>query len=179
MTFVVAWMVARGASPLGVSLTWGTLGASTMLAPIVWRVPRSRWPAARTLAAAGVAISVGAAIPLYSASLPAMILSAFFFGLGMFSVPTSVTDLIKEALPRTAWGPAVAVFTVVFAVGQSVGPVLTGWIADVTHSLNASLAASVAILLFASGAALFQRESGAAQTLARPQRRASPVTARG
>jgi hypothetical protein len=50
------------------------------LAPIVWRVPRSRWTAARTLATVGVVISVGAAIPLYSTSLPAMILSAFFFG---------------------------------------------------------------------------------------------------
>jgi len=179
MTFVVAWMVARGASPLGVSLTWGTLGAATMLAPIVWRAPRSRWPSARTLAAAGVALSVGAAIPLYSASLPAMILSAFFFGLGMFSVPTSVTDLIKGTLPKTAWGPAVAVFTVVFAVGQSIGPVLTGWIADTTHSLNASLAASVAILLCASAAALCQRENGVVQVLARSQQRARAVTVRG
>lgn len=178
MTFVVAWMVGRGASPLGVSLTWGTLGAATMLAPVIWRVPRARWPAARTLAAVGVVISIGAAIPLYSASLPAMVLSAFFFGAGMFSAPTTITDIIKGALPKAAWGSALAVFTVVFGIGQAIGPVLTGWIADITHSLNASLAASVVILLCASGAALGQRETAVTPSPARPQQRARAVTAR-
>jgi len=179
MTFVVAWMVARGASPLGVSLTWGTLGAATMLAPIIWRVPRARWPAARTLAAVGVVIGIGAAIPLYSASLPAMVLSAFFFGTGMFSAPTSITDLIKGALPKAAWAPALAVFTVVFGIGQAIGPVLTGWIADTTHSLNASLAASVVILFCAGGAALGQRETAVTPAPARSQQRASAIVARG
>jgi MFS family permease len=130
-----------------------------MIAPIVWRVPRSRWPATTTLAAVGVVISVGAAIPLYSTALPAMILSAFFFGAAMFSVPTTITELVKTSLPKSAWGPAIALFTVVFAIGQSIGPVLTGWIADAAHSLNASLAASVVILLGASVAAMCQRES--------------------
>ena len=179
MTFVVAWMVGRGASPLGVSLTWGTLGAATMLAPAVWRIPRARWRAARTLAAVAVVISIGAAIPLYSASLPAMVLSAFFFGTGMFAAPTTITDLIKGALPKAAWAPALAVFTVVFGVGQAIGPVLTGWIADTTHSLNASLAASVVILLCASGAALGQRETAVAPAPARSPQRASAITARG
>jgi len=159
MTFVIAWMVSRGASAVSVALTWGTLGVATMLAPIVWRVPRSRWSAAKMLAAVGVVISIGAAIPLYSTALPAMILSAFFFGTAMFSVPTSITDLIKTSLPKTAWGPAMAVFTVVFAIGQSMGPVLSGWIADAAHSLNASLAASVVILLGASVAGMHQREN--------------------
>ena len=159
MTFVIAWMVSRGASAVSVALTWGTLGVATMLAPIVWRVPRSRWSAAKMLAAVGVVTSIGAAIPLYSTALPAMILSAFFFGTAMFSVPTSITDLIKTSLPKTAWGPAMAVFTVVFAIGQSMGPVLSGWIADAAHSLNASLAASVVILLGASVAGMHQREN--------------------
>lgn len=164
MTFVIAWMVARGASALGVALMWGTLGASTMIAPLVWRVPRARWPAAKRLAAVNGAVSVGAAIPLLSTSLPAMILSAFFFGLGMFSTPATVTELVKTSLPRPAWGPAVAVFTVAVALGQAIGPILSGWIADATHSLDASLAASVIILLAASGAAMAQREVGAART---------------
>jgi len=159
MTFVVAWMVSHGASALDVALTWGTLGLATMLAPIGWRVPRSRWYPAKTLAAAGAILSVGATIPLFSTSLPAMILSALFFGAAMFTAPTSVTDLVKTSLPKTAWGPAVAVFTVVFAVGQAIGPVLSGWLADATHSLYAGLAGSVTILMAASAVAMYQRKS--------------------
>ncbi len=161
MTFVVAWMVSHGASAFDVAVTWGTLGVATMVAPIVWRVPRARWHAATTLAAAGVVIGVGAAIPLYGTSLPAMILSALFFGGAMFTAPASVTDLVKTSLPKAAWGPAVAVFTVVFAIGQAIGPVLTGWLADATHSLQSSLAGSVAVLLAASATAICQRESNA------------------
>ena len=164
MTFVIAWMVARGASAMGVALMWGTLGASTLIAPFVWRVPRERWPAAKRLAAVNVAVSVGAAIPLFSTSLSAMILSAFFFGLGMFSTPATVTELVKTSLPKPAWGSAVAVFTVAVAVGQAIGPVLSGWIADATHNLDATLVASVIILLAASGTAISQREVGAART---------------
>lgn len=169
MTFVVAWMVSHGASALDVALTWGTLGVATMLAPIGWRAPRSRWFPARTLAAAGVLMSLGAAIPLFSTALPAMILSALLFGGGMFTAPTAVTDLVKTSLPKTAWGPAVAVFTVVFAVGQAIGPALSGWLADATQSLYAGLAGSVAILLAASAAAMYQRESNA-ERISSPQR---------
>jgi MFS family permease len=55
------------------------------------------------------------------------------------------------------------VFTVVFAIGQAIGPVLTGWLADVTQSLQAGLAGSVAILLAASAAAMYQRERKTAE----------------
>jgi MFS family permease len=161
MTFVIAWMVSRGASALIVALMWGTLGVSTMIAPLVWRVPRARWPAAKRLAAVNVTISIGAVIPLFSTSPFAMILSAFFFGLGLFSAPATITELVRASLPKASWGPAVAVFTVVVAVGQAIGPMLSGWIADAMHSLDASLAASVIILLAASGAATWQRQVGA------------------
>lgn len=158
MTFVVAWMVSHGASALDVALTWTTLGVATMAAPIAWRVPRARWYAATTLAAVGMVLAVGAAIPLYSTSLPAMMLSALLFGGAMFTAPTSVTDLVKTSLPKGAWGSAVAFFTLIFAIGQAIGPILAGWLADATHSLQAGLAGSVAVLLLASGTAVLQSD---------------------
>jgi len=157
MTFVVAWMVSHGASALAVALTWGMLGVATLLAPLIWRQPRARWQPARVLAGVGVVIAAGAAVPLASTSLPAMILSAFLFGAAMFTAPATVTTIVQTSLPKAAWGSAVAVFTVMFSIGQAIGPLLTGWLADVTGSLFAGLAGSVAILLAASGAALAQR----------------------
>ena len=157
MTFVVAWMVSHGGSALEVGLTWGMLGIATMTAPLVWRVPRARWRPATTLAATGAVLSIGAAIPLYSTAMPAMILSAFLFGSAMFSVPTAVTEIVKASLPKGAWAPAVAFFTLVFAIGQAIGPVLTGWLADLSRTLSAGLAASVAILVCASVVAALQR----------------------
>jgi predicted MFS family arabinose efflux permease len=157
MTFVVAWMVSHGRAALDVSLTWGTLGIATLVAPLAWRVPRARWRAATVLAASGVVLGIGAALPLVSTSRPAMLMSAVFFGGAMFTAPAAVTDLVKTSLPKTSWGSAVSVFTVVFAIGQAIGPVLTGWLADVTQSLQAGLAGSVAILVVASATAMRQR----------------------
>ena len=157
MTFVVAWMVSHGRAALDVSLTWGTLGIATLVAPLAWRVPRARWRAATVLAASGVVLGIGAALPLVSTSRPAMLMSAVFFGGAMFTAPAAVTDLVKTSLPKTSWGSAVSVFTVVFAIGQAIGPVLTGWLADVSQSLQAGLAGSVAILAVASATAMRQR----------------------
>ena len=158
MTFVVAWMKSHGASALEVALTWGTLGMATLLAPVAWRIPLSRWHGGKTLAAASAVISIGAAIPLTSTSLFATILSAAFFGGGMFTAPAAITALVKSSLPKAAWGSAVAVFTVVFALGQSIGPIFTGWLADATHSLYAGLAGSVLVLLSAGVVAIWQRD---------------------
>ena len=108
---------------------------------------------------------MGTAIPLYSASRSAMMLSALLFGVAMFSVPASVTDIVKSALPKPAWARAVALFTVLFAVGQMLGPIFAGWLADRTHSLNATLEASTVILLCASLIASFQRENAPSPVL--------------
>jgi MFS family permease len=105
-----------------------------------------------------------------------MILSALLFGAAMFTTPTAVTDLVKSSLPKTAWGPAVAVFTVVFAIGQAIGPVLSGWLADVTHSLDAGLAGSVVILLAASAVAMSQRQDKAERAALSQPPTSTPMT---
>jgi MFS family permease len=150
-------MVSHVGSALEVALTWGVLGAATMAAPLVWRVPRMRWRPASLLAATVAVLCAGAALPLYSTSMTAMIVSAFLFGSAMFSVPAAITEIIKASLAPRAWGPAVAFFTFVFSIGQAIGPIFSGWLADVSRSLQAGLVASVALLLASCGVALFQR----------------------
>jgi len=169
MTFVVAWMVSHGRTALDVSLTWGILGIATLVAPLAWRVPRSRWRAATVLAASGIVLGIGATLPLLSTSRPVMLMSAAFSGGAVFIEHKAVTDLVKTSLPKASWGSAVSVFTVVFAIGQAIGPVLTGWLADATQSLQAGLAGSVAILVVASATAMRQRTLGA--SAARSERR--------
>jgi predicted MFS family arabinose efflux permease len=168
MTFVVAWMVSRGGSALEVALTWGVLGAATMAAPLVWRVPRMHWRPPSLLAATLGVLCAGAALPLYGTSMTAMLASAFLFGSSMFSVPAAITEIIKTSLASRAWGPAVAFFTFVFSIGQAIGPIFSGWLADVSRSLQAGLVASVLLLLASCVVAWFQRD--AASTPAAPAR---------
>ena len=157
MTFIVAWMRDRGATPLEVSVVWSVLGLSIIVSPLPWRVPLSRWSGGWPLAASLLTCAVGAAIPLASTSLPAMIVSAALFGGAFFIPPAAITGLARAHLPRTAWGSALATYTVVFGIGQPIGPIFAGAVADVSGTLFAGLATSVAVLLVGAAASAVQR----------------------
>ena len=156
MTFIIAWMRGQGASTGLVVAVWCLLGLATWLAPLVWRYPAEHWPGGRPLAAVMAVLATGAALPLLSGHVAVLLASALLFGGAMFSAPSSVSSFIKRALPKPAWGSAMATFTVMFAAGQIVGPVAIGWLADLTGSLAGGLAVSAALLALGAVIALFQ-----------------------
>lgn len=157
MTFIIAWMRGRGAGASEVSLVWGALGAAILLSPIWWRAPLARWSGGWPLAASIAACAVGAGLPLVLTSFPAMLASALIFGSAFFIPPAAVTALSRRALPRSAWGAAIAGYTVVFGVGQPIGPLLAGAVADRTGTLFAGLATSVAVLALGALVSALQR----------------------
>lgn len=158
MTFVIAWMRDHGASTLEVVAFWSVFGLASLAGPWVWRIPLTRWIPGRMLAAAMGVLALGALLPLGSAAFASMLVSALLFGASMWNIPGSVTNLAKRALPKPAWGAAVATFTVVFAAGQIVGPVATGALADVFGSLRVGLGLSVGVLGLGALIALAQRD---------------------
>ncbi|GAC1339246.1 MAG: YbfB/YjiJ family MFS transporter [Myxococcales bacterium] len=152
MTFIIAWMRSRGAGALSISLVWGVLGLVIIISPLPWRGPLRTWPGGWPLAASIALTALGAAVPLLSTGLPAMLASAAVFGGAFFIVPAAVTAFAKHSLDPEAWGAAIATYTVAFAIGQPVGPLLAGAVADATGSLFSALLTSVAVL--GAGAAL-------------------------
>jgi MFS family permease len=158
MTFVIALMRENGAGTGAVIATWSLLGLASLAAPFLWHGPFERWPGGRPMAAGLACLAVGALLALVLADGAWMPLSALLFGIGMFCVPASVTVLVKRGLPPRAWGSAMAVFTIVFGAGQVVGPVLTGWLADLSGSLRPGLGASVAVLALGAVLAMLQKE---------------------
>lgn len=158
MTFVIALMRESGAGTGAVIFTWSLLGLASLIAPFLWHGPFDRWPGGRPMAAGLGCLAAGALLALLAPDGGWMPVSAALFGIGMFCVPASVTVFVKRGLPSPAWGSAMAVFTIVFGVGQVLGPVLTGWLADLTGSLRPGLGASVLVLAIGAGLALLQRE---------------------
>ncbi|WP_372019771.1 YbfB/YjiJ family MFS transporter [Tistrella mobilis] len=122
-----------------------------------WRRPLAEWSGGRPMAATILVVAIGAALPLLGASLPLMLVSAVLFGGAFFITPAAATAFLRKSLPREAWGRAVAVFTLLFAAGQTAGPVVAGWFADL-GGLQAGLAVSAVALLLGAGFALMQRD---------------------
>ena len=158
MTFVIAWMRDGGAGTGAVIAVWCAFGVASLLGPWLWRGPLQTWPPARMMAAAIAMLAVGSLLPLLHAGSASLFVSAILCGTSMWNIPSSVTNLAKRALPKQAWGSAVATFTIVFSMGQIIGPVATGWLADQFGSLRIGLAPAVGVLAVGALIALAQRD---------------------
>jgi predicted MFS family arabinose efflux permease len=157
MTFFVAWMGVAGAGAALVAAAWAVMGAAVMVSPLLWRrvlaASRGGGALSLTLAATGT----GAVLPVAAPTEAMFIASAALFGASFFMVPAAVTDFSRVNLPERQLGAAIALFTVVFSVGQIVGPVAAGALSDSTGGTGAGLAAGAAILLGGALLALMQR----------------------
>jgi predicted MFS family arabinose efflux permease len=158
MTFVVAWMRDNGSGTGQVIIVWFVLGLATLAAPAVWTRPCRRWPGGRPLAAVMAVLSTGAMLPVLSAAPLPMVASAALFGIAGFSAPSAVGAFVRKALPKPAWGSAMAAFTTAFAASQIAGPVLTGMVADRFGSLRPGLMASALVLMLGALIALAQKD---------------------
>ena len=88
---------------------------------------------------------------------PALVVSAVIFGLSVFMAPGAVTSFVRQNLPADAWGRAISLFTVVFAVAQTAGPYGAGLVGDRTGNIGVSLLAASGVLLIGAALALAQR----------------------
>jgi len=158
VTFLVALMREGGASATLVAATWTLLGLGVIAAPFAWRGVLARSAGGGALGLACLATGSATLLPLGFAGSPvALVLSAMLFGLSFFMAPTAVTSFARKNLEQALWGRAVGMFTIVFAFGQMLGPIIAGGIADATGSLASGMAAAGAILLAGAATALLQR----------------------
>jgi predicted MFS family arabinose efflux permease len=155
VTFVIAWlrdMRLGFEASVGV---WLVLGLAAMASGYVWRKAMSRWWPVHTYTAVTVCTAIGTVLPLLSRHWGMLLLSAVLVGGSFFMAPGAVMALIRSTLPAQLWAKAMSLFTFVFAIGQGVGPVAAGWIAD-HHGLNWAMAAGAITLLLCAGVALLQ-----------------------
>ncbi len=155
ITFVIAWLkdMRMGfESSVGV---WLVLGFAAMASGYVWRRAMAHWWPVHTFAAVTVCTAVGSALPLLSNHLAMLLLSAVLVGGSFFMAPGAIMALTRSTLPPHLWAKTMSLFTFIFAIGQGVGPVAAGWIAD-HHGLNWAMAAGAITLILCAGVALLQ-----------------------
>jgi predicted MFS family arabinose efflux permease len=157
MTFVVAWLREMQLGNAAATGVWLVLGLAAMASGYAWRNVMARWWPVHTFAATCVCTAVGTALPLMSHSWAMLLVSAVLVGGSFFMTPGSMMALARRTLPAAQWAKAMNLFTFIFAIGQGVGPVAAGWIAD-NHGLNAAMAAGAATLILAAGLAFMQKK---------------------
>ena len=130
MTFVIALLREQGASLNQIMTFYALLGVACMASFRVWASLLDRHKSGRALATLNALLGVATILPALTSAWPVVLLSGIVFGGVFLSVVASTTALVRHNLSAHDWPAGISAFTVVFAAGQIIGPVIVGWIAD-------------------------------------------------
>ncbi len=157
VTFVVALMQKQSAGPLTVSLVWVVIGLGIMLSPFVWKSLFARYASGLPLAMILAVMALGTVFPVLAPSLGGLLASAALFGLSVFMAPGAVTNFSRKNLPTASWAAAISLFTILFSIGQTVGPVAAGMLGDHVGDIGLSILSAGVVLALGAGIACLQR----------------------
>ena len=156
MTFVIALLQEQGASGPAVTLFYALLGVAVLASSRIWAGLLDRYKGGQLLALLNALLGLATLLPALTSAWPVMLASGMLFGAVFLSLVASTTALVRHNLPQAAWGAGISAFTIVFALGQIVGPTIVGWIADGPGGLARGLVFSALALWV--GAALAWRQ---------------------
>lgn len=148
MTFVIALLKQEGMAAPSITFFYALLGLAVLASPRLWAPLLDRFKGGESLAILNGLLGVASILPALTSATPIVFLSGIVFGAVFLSVVASTTALVRHNLPHEAWPSGISAFTIVFAVGQIIGPAIVGWIADGPGGLEHGLIVS-AIALFA------------------------------
>jgi predicted MFS family arabinose efflux permease len=158
-TFIIAYLRgAEGFTSGDVTRFWSIFGLSSIAAAFAWGRVLGRLRGGWGLAATLGVLTVGTAAPLVWRTPAGAYLSAILFGGSFLAVLAAVASFARRAFKPPAVTGAIGTLTVVFGIGQCIGPVLSGALADGPSGLKAGLWLSVCILAVGALVAAFQSE---------------------
>jgi predicted MFS family arabinose efflux permease len=157
MTFVIALLKQQGMSAERIILFYTLLGVAVLASSRIWARMLDRFKGGEPLAIQNALLGVVSILPALTAAVPIVFISGLAFGAVFLSVVASTTALVRHNLPQEAWSSGISAFTVVFALGQIVGPTIVGWIADGPGGLERGLIVSALALFVAAGLASQQK----------------------
>ena len=130
MTFAVALLREHGANSAEVAWFYGILGVMVMASSRIWAGLLNTHRGGGALARLNALLGLAVVLPTLTDNFYVFVLSGALFGAVFLSIVASTTAFVRLNFPAAAWSAGIAAFTVVFAVGQVVGPLAVGWVAD-------------------------------------------------
>jgi len=145
MTFVIALLRAQGNSDSTITIFYSLLGVAVVASSRLWAGLLDRHRDGQPLARLNALLGCATILPALTNALPVLVMSGVLFGAVFLSVVAATTALVRHNLPQAQWASGISGFTIIFAVGQIVGPTVVGWISDGPGGLERGL-------LFSAGA---------------------------
>ncbi len=158
-TFFIRYLVNEAAfSGPEAGLLWLKIGMVSTISGFIWGAISDRW--GRRVALLWVFSLQGLSFLVFGLShhLAVIYLSAGLFAVTAWSIPALMAALSGDIFGARLAPAALGLMTIVFGVGQALGPWLAGQIADATHSFAAAfVTAGLVALIPGAGGALLLR----------------------
>lgn len=158
LTFLSAWMTGQSIDATMITTIWVILGLCICISPFLWRPIFARFGNGIPLAMVLSSIAFGSVVPLLSPAFSILILSAVIFGSSVFMAPGAITNFTRKNLPQEMWAYSISIFTVLFAISQTLGPYVAGLIGDYFDNIGMGLVTAFIILLLGALVSLSQKE---------------------
>jgi predicted MFS family arabinose efflux permease len=159
-TFLVA--IAKQMPGIGgaAESLWIAVGLAGAPSTLLWSRAAARWGAPAALIAAHLVQAAGIVLPVFFDSLWVALVAAVFFGGTFMGITAVILAFGGRISPRPA--RMIGLLTAAFGLGQMIGPVIAGWLAERQGSFDGSLAlAAGAVVLGAALIALGRATSRA------------------
>ncbi|WP_423458173.1 YbfB/YjiJ family MFS transporter [Ottowia sp. VDI28] len=130
MTFVIALLREQGVSDGAITAFYTFLGLAVVASGRIWAGLLDRAKGGGALALLNAVLGVATILPALTGAWPVVLASGLLFGGVFLSVVASTTAFVRHNLPEPQWAAGISTFTIVFALGQIVGPTIVGWVAD-------------------------------------------------
>lgn len=130
MTFAVALLREHGANSAEVAWFYGVLGLMVMASSRIWAGLLNAHRGGGALARLNALLGLAVVLPTLTDNFYVFVLSGALFGAVFMSIVATTTAFVRLNFPAAAWSAGITAFSVVFAMGQVLGPLAVGWVAD-------------------------------------------------
>jgi predicted MFS family arabinose efflux permease len=161
-TFFVKHLVKEGGfTAAGAGSLWMKIGIVSLASGFIWGGVSDRFGRRIALVCVFTLQCISFTVFGVSHELSAIYFSAALFALTAWSIPALMAALAGDTFgPRLA-PAALGLMTIIFGIGQAMGPYLAGVLADATHSFSAAFViAGVVALVPGAGGSLALRRTG-------------------
>ena len=157
MTFIVTLLHEQGIAAAWVQAFYALLGAGVVASSWLWAGLLQRFCGGQAMALLNAILALATLLPVLSAQPLVVAASCLLFGCSFLSVVASTTAFVRHNLAPAQWAAGIGMFTIVFALGQILGPSLSGRLADGPGGLRRGLLCSAIVLALGALVAWRQR----------------------
>jgi MFS family permease len=138
LAHIVLHAVGLGISATNAASILATIGALSVAGRIIFGIAGDRIGNKKALIICSVLMSASLLWALVATELVMLYLFAVFFGLSYGGVPTLQSSTLAEQFGLISHGVILGVTELAVTAGETIGPVLAGYIFDVSSSYNLS-----------------------------------------